>query len=65
LVIGLVLAYGAVFRPQLLASSRFRIVAACILTISGVILYELSHFLFNFTALALIFGSATLLGAGL
>jgi len=62
LVIGLLLAYGAVFRPQLLASSRFRIVAACILTISGVVLYKLSHFLFNFTALALIFGSATLLG---
>ena len=65
LAIGLLLAYGAVFRPDLIASKRFRWFASCLLVIGGAGLSLLSRPIFNFTTLALCFGAATLFGLGL
>lgn len=65
LAIGLLLAYGVVFRPDLIASKRFRWIASCFLIIAGVGLSLLSRPIFNFTTLAFCFGAATLCGLGL
>ena len=60
---GLFLAWLTVFRPRVLASLRSALGCALAMAVTGVLLYAVNRLLFNFTALALIFGGATLLGS--
>jgi peptidoglycan/LPS O-acetylase OafA/YrhL len=63
LALGLLLAWIAVFRPNSL-TSRGRGIAAAAMLLTGGVLYASSRVLFNFSALALIYGAATCLGMG-
>ena len=65
LLIGMLLGWFVVFHPALVRSTRIRVFASAVLFVVGIGLYLVSHVLFNFTALALIFGAATCLGMGL
>lgn len=65
LAIGGLLAWFAVFRPELIHSRRLRLPVCLGMVLVGVGLYYINRPLFSFTSLALIFGAATLFGLGL
>lgn len=65
LAIGVLFAWLAVYRADLIRSSRFRLVASTVMFLVGAVLYVTSQLLFNFTALALVFGAATFFSMGL
>ncbi len=62
LAIGMLLAWLAVFHPALIASTRRRMSISAAMIGVGAVLYVSSHVLFNFTALALIYGAFTTYG---
>jgi peptidoglycan/LPS O-acetylase OafA/YrhL len=62
LAVGMLLGWLLVFRPSLTSSPRFRVALSAAMFAAGVGLYLASHVLFNFTALALIYGAATCSG---
>lgn len=63
--VGLLLAWFAVFRPELIASKRLRLSVCGGMLVVGTALYYLSHYIFCYTTLGLIFGAAALWGLGL
>lgn len=65
LAVGGLLAWFAVFRPELIRSKRARLLICTAMVVVGVGLYNVRRPLFSFTSLALIFGAATLFGLGL
>ncbi len=65
LAIGMLLAWFVVFHPTLMSSPRIRLTLSAAMVGAGVVLYASSHVLFNFTALALIYGAATAYGMAL
>ena len=65
LAIGGLLAWFSVFRPETIRSTRLRLAVCSALIVAAIGLHFLDRELFAFTALALIFGAATLWGVGL
>lgn len=61
LALGMLLAWVAVFKPHAL-TSKTRWIAAGTMLLAGGLLYVSSRILFNFNALALVYGAATCLG---
>jgi peptidoglycan/LPS O-acetylase OafA/YrhL len=65
LAIGLLLAWFGIFYPELMKAKRLRLSACATMVVLGIVLYAINQVLFNYTALALIFGAAALWGIGL
>ena len=65
LAVGLLLAWGYVFRPAWLQSRTIRWLMAGALLCAGLGLYRVRPVLTNFTSLGLIYGAVTVLGLGL
>jgi peptidoglycan/LPS O-acetylase OafA/YrhL len=65
LAIGGLLAWVAVFHPEIIRSKRLRLLICAAMVVVGVGLYNVRRPLFSLTSLALIFGAATLFGVGL
>jgi len=65
LAIGLLLAWVAVFYPEIIRSARIRIPICFAMVVLGVALYVFNRLLFSYTTLGLIFGAAALWGIGL
>jgi len=65
LAIGGLLAWFSVFRPEVIRSGRLRLAVCSAMVVAAIGLHFVDRKLFAFTALALIFGAATLWGLGL
>ena len=65
LAIGGLLAWFSVYRPEVIRSRWLRLSACGVMVVAAIGLHFLDHEVFAFTALALIFGAATLWGVGL
>jgi peptidoglycan/LPS O-acetylase OafA/YrhL len=65
LAIGGLLAWFSVFRPEVIRSGRLRLAVCGAMVVAAIGLHFVERELFAFTALALIFGAATLWGLGL
>jgi peptidoglycan/LPS O-acetylase OafA/YrhL len=65
LAVGGLLAWCSVYRPAVIRSTWLRLSVSAAAVVAAIGLHFLDHEVFAFTALALIFGVATLLGLGL
>ena len=65
LAIGGLLAWFSVFRPEVIRSTRLRLAVGSVMVVAAIGLHFVDREVFAFTALALIFGAATLWGLGL
>ena len=62
LALGMLLAWVSVFRPEWIRSTAIRWPVAIAMFLCGAVVYRIMPIVTNFTALALIYGSLTLLG---
>jgi peptidoglycan/LPS O-acetylase OafA/YrhL len=65
LAVGAILAWCSVYRPEVIRSRWLRVSVCGAMVVAAIGLHLLDHEVLGFTALALIFGAATLLGLGL